>query len=95
MTDSDALELRWPRIAARLLLTGTLSAALYLFSIGPVYWLVLGHSAFGNERALSFYAPVYRMAEVQPVAEVLGTYCTWWAELPGGSIERMLQDGQN
>jgi hypothetical protein len=95
MTDSDAIELRLPHVAARFLLWGILASAIYLLSIGPAYWLLLGRSTFASERALRVYTPVYRLAEMAPISDLFGSYCTWWAELPGGAIERMLHDTPN
>lgn len=95
MTDSDALELRWPHVVTRVLFRGILAAALYFLSIGPAYWLLLGRSALDTERTLRFYTPVFQIAEVAPVSGVFGSYCSWWAELPGGTVERMLHGARN
>jgi hypothetical protein len=95
MNDSDALELRWPYVAARFLLWGSFATALYLFSIGPAYWLLMGRSESHTAQALRFYTPIYRLAEVAPVSDVFGTYCMWWAELPGGTVERTVHGVRN
>ena len=94
MTDSDELELRWPFVAARFVWWGILAAALYLLSIGPAYWLLPGRSTAATQWTLRFYAPVHRLSEVAQLSEVLSPYCTWWAELPGGTVERILRDPQ-
>ena len=91
MHDSDVLETRLPYVAARFVGWGILAAIIYGLSIGPAYWLIPGRSPVADRLTVKFYAPVYRISAAAKMDDVVAPYCIWWAELPGGTVERVLR----
>ena len=78
--DEDAPhQRRWPRVAARVIGTVVVAVGLYVLSVGPAVYVCAGT----NDRFVAFYSPLIWLVKHAGTSAALGSYVSWWLNLPG------------